>query len=335
MKAGFELVKQTMKEFAEDKVPRLGAALAYYTMFSLAPLLIIAIAIAGFVFGDEAARGRVTAELGSLINEDAAATIEDLILNAGRPQAGVAATAIGVVTLLLGASGVVGQLKDSMNTIWEVAPKPGRGLLGLIKDRFLSLAMVLGIGFLLLVSLLLSAGLDAVSGWAFGDDASTAIQILNFVASFAVVTLLFAIIFKVLPDVKVAWRDVWIGALATALLFNIGKFLIGQYLARSSTASIFGAAGSLILILLWIYYSSQILFFGAEFTQVYANRYGAKVAPAEGAISLTPAARIEQGIPRDRETVAASPSKDPGFAALAIVAVVIADFLRRRRGRVR
>jgi membrane protein len=338
MRKAIDLLKQTVKEWSEDKVPRLGAALAYYTMFSLAPLLIIAIAIAGFVFGEEAARGRVTEELGSLINNDAAAMVEELILNARRPEAGIAATVVGVVTLLFGASGVIGQLKDSMNTIWEVAPKPGRGILGLVKDRFLSLAMVLGIGFLLLASLLLSAALDAVSEYLFGDEASPGLQILNFVVSFAVITLLFAVIYKVLPDVKIAWRDVWIGAVVTALLFNVGKFLIGVYLARSTTASVFGAAGSLILVLLWIYYSSQILFFGAEFTQVYANRYGTRLQPAEGAIALTTSQRIQQGIPREKvdardpkASSQASPAPAGRASSLAVLAIVLFDLIRGRR----
>lgn len=332
MRKAFDLLKQTVKEWAEDKVPRLGAALAYYTMFSLAPLLIIAIAIAGFVFGEEAARGRVTEELGSLINEEAAAAVEELILNARRPGAGIAATIIGSVTLLLGASGVIGQLKDSMNTIWEVKPKPGRGILGLLKDRFLSLAMVLGIGFMLLASLLLTAGLDAVSEFAFGSQSLVPLMILNFVVSFAVITLLFAVIYKVLPDVKIAWRDVWVGALFTAFLFNLGKFLIGQYLARSTTASVFGAAGSLIVILLWIYYSSQILFFGAEFTQVWANRYGGKLEPAEGAIALDPGDRVQEGIPKTKTGWTPPADAASGrLASLAILAVVIFDLFRGKR----
>ena len=333
MRGAFDLIKQTVKEWSEDKVPRLGAALAYYTMFAMAPLLIIAIAIAGFVFGEEAARGRVTSELGSLINDDAAAMVEELILSARRPAAGIVATIVGVVTLLLGASGVIGQLKDSLNTIWEVAPKPGRGILGLLKDRFLSLGLVLGIGFLLLTSLVLSAVLDAVSEFAFGDDAGTALQVLNFIVSFVVITLLFAVIYKVLPDVKIAWRDVWIGAVVTAFLFNVGKFLIGQYLSRSTTASVFGAAGSLILVLLWIYYSSQILFFGAEFTQVYANRFGTKLEPAEGAISLSPTNRRKQGIPKE-EQVTGPKTATPAagrLASLAVLVVVVFDLIRGRR----
>lgn len=335
MRGAFDLIKQTVKEWSEDKVPRLGAALAYYTMFAMAPLLIIAIAIAGFVFGEEAARGRVTSELGSLINDDAAAMVEELILSARRPAAGIVATIVGVVTLLLGASGVIGQLKDSLNTIWEVAPKPGRGILSLLKDRFLSLGLVLGMGFLLLTSLVLSAVLDAVSDFAFGDDAGVALQVLNFVVSFVVVTLLFAVIYKVLPDVKIAWRDVWIGAVVTAFLFNVGKFLIGQYLSRSTTASIFGAAGSLILVLLWIYYSSQILFFGAEFTQVYANRFGTKLEPAEGAISLSARDRLAQGIPKQEQVTSwktASPAAGR-LVSLAVLAVVVFDLIRGRRRR--
>ena len=298
LKNAWNLLKQTASEWSEDKVPRLGAALAYYTVFSIAPLLIIAIAVAGLVFGSEAATGAVQSQLQSFLGEDAAKAINDMIVNASKPSSGIIATIIGIVTLLFGASGVFGQLKDAMNTIWEVEPKPGRGIMGIISDRFLSFTMVLGVGFLLLVSLMISTGLDAAKEYVFGDDLGIVFQVLNFAISFGVITLLFAMIYKVLPDVEIQWRDVWIGAAVTALLFTIGKFAISQYLSRSGTASAYGAAGSLIVVLLWIYYSAQILFFGAEFTQVYANQYGSHVVADEDAVPVTEEGRAQQGMPR-------------------------------------
>ncbi|HYF63704.1 MAG TPA: YihY/virulence factor BrkB family protein [Herpetosiphonaceae bacterium] len=297
LKNAWGLLKQTGKEWSEDKVPRLGAALAYYTVFAIAPLLIIAIGIAGLAFGAEAVRGQVASQLETLISPEAAEAINEMIKNASKPSSGILATIIGFVTLLFGASGVFGQLKDAMNTIWGVAPRPGRGIMGIIKDRFLSFTMVLGIGFLLLVSLMVSAALSAFQKFVFGDSAGIVLQIVNFVVSFGVITLLFAVIYKVLPDVKIAWRDVWIGAAVTALLFTVGKYLIGVYLGRSSTTSTFGAFGSLVVILLWVYYSAQILFFGAEFTQVYANQYGSHVVPDKDAVPVTEEARAKQGMP--------------------------------------
>ena len=305
-KNAWELLKETGKEWSEDKVPRLGAALAYYTVFSIAPLLIIAIAVAGLVFGTEAAQGSVQAQLSSFLGKDAAEAIGGMIANARKPSSGIIATILGLVTLLFGASGVFGQLKDAMNTIWGVEAKPGRGIMGIISERFLSFTMVLGIGFMLLVSLMLSTGLDAVKGRVFGEDLGILFQVLNFVVSFGVITLLFALMYKILPDAEIQWRDVWIGAAVTALLFTIGKFLISLYISKSAPGSAYGAAGSLILILLWIYYSAQILFFGAEFTQVYANRFGSHVVPDDDAVAVTEEARAKQGMPsKERLALAA------------------------------
>ncbi|KPL81202.1 YihY/virulence factor BrkB family protein [Herpetosiphon geysericola] len=301
------LFKQTFKEWGDDKVPRLGAALAYYTVFSLAPLLIIAISIAGLVFDQEAARGEVTRQLSTLISDDAAKAINEIIEQSSNERSGIIGTLIGLATLLFGASGVFGQLKDAMNTIWGVEPKPGRGIWGFVQERFFSFTMVLGVGFLLLVSLIISTILDAGKNWLFGEEIGILFQMINLLVSFGIITVVFALLFKFLPDVKMAWRDVWIGAALTAFLFTVGKFAIGQYLSRSSTASTFGAAGSLIIILVWVYYSSQILFFGAEFTQVYANMYGSHVLPDDNAVAVTDAARAEQGLsnrhsPRDHRT---------------------------------
>lgn len=276
LKTVISLLKQTFTEWQEDKAPTLAAALAYYTVFSLAPLLIIVIAIAGLVFGPDAAQGQIVAQLQSLIGKEGAETVQELILKASEPKSGMIATLVGIATLLWGASNVFTNLKEALNTIWNVSPPPGRGIWGFLQDRVLSFAMILGIGFLLLVSLVISAILAAVSYWLNGflQLPINIWQIVDFAISFGVVTLLFALIYKLLPDVNLAWNDVWIGAAITSVLFTIGKSLIGVYLGGSGIASTYGAAGSFVIILLWINYSAQILFLGAEFTQVWANRYG-------------------------------------------------------------
>lgn len=299
----WSLLKETFSDWNEDKAPRLAAALAYYTLFSIAPLLVIVIAITGLVFGHEAVQGQVQNQIQGLVGRESAGAIQSMIQGASRPRTSIIATIIGVVTLLFGAAGLFGQLQDALNTIWEVQPKPGRGALAVIKDRFMSFTMILGVAFMLLVSLVVSAALAAM-GQFFGGlmpGMEFMWQVVNFVVSFGVITLLFAMIFKVLPDVKVAWSDVWIGAAATALLFTIGKFLIGLYLGKSAIGSTYGAAGSLIIILIWVYYSAQLLFLGAEFTQVYAKRYGSRIEPAENAVPLTEEARAQQGIPRQEQ----------------------------------
>jgi membrane protein len=285
----FAILKEAGSDWMEDQAPTLGAALAYYTVFSLAPLLIIAIAIAGLVFGREAAQGQIFDQLRGLLGEASAKSMQDLVENANaKPATGIFATVIGVVTLLFGASGVFGQLQTSLNTIWGVQPKPGRGVLGIIQDRILSFGFILVVGFLLLVSLLLTAAIAVVGEWSGGmtPGMEALVQILNSVLSLAVITLLFAMLFKFLPDAKIAWHDVWIGAFLTAALFTVGKFALGLYLGKSGVGSSYGAAGSLIVLLLWVYYSSQILFFGAEFTQVYANRFGSHVAPGDNAVAV-------------------------------------------------
>ncbi|MEG3899270.1 MULTISPECIES: YihY/virulence factor BrkB family protein [unclassified Microcoleus] len=276
LKTVISLLKQTFTEWQEDKAPTLAAALAYYTVFSLAPLLIIVIAIAGLVFGADAAQGQIVTQLQSLIGKEGAQTVQELILKASEPKSGMIATLVGIATLLWGASNVFTNLKEALNTIWNVSPPPGRGIWGFLQDRVLSFAMILGIGFLLLVSLVISAVLAAVSYWLNGllQLPINIWQIVDFAISFGVVTLLFALIYKLLPDVNLAWNDVWIGAAITSVLFTIGKSLIGVYLGGSGIASTYGAAGSFVIILLWINYSAQILFLGAEFTQVWANRYG-------------------------------------------------------------
>jgi membrane protein len=276
MKKYLGIFKQTISEFSQDKVPRLGAALAYYTIFSLAPLLLIAIAISGMVFGHDAAQNKIFEQLRGVLGPTTAAGMQEMVKNAAKPKSGSIATILGVVTLLLGASGVFGQLKDALNTIWDVKPKEGRGIMGMIKDRFLSFAMVFGLGFLLLVSLVIDTAIAAMGKYAGsrlpGGEALWHIVELAF--SFCVVTVLMAGIFRLLPDLKIEWRDVWLGAALTSLLFVLGKFALGIYFAKSAVGSSFGAAGSLVLVLLWVYYSAQILLFGAEFTQVYARAHG-------------------------------------------------------------
>jgi membrane protein len=295
---GWQLVKDTFSEWNDDKVSRLAAALAYYTVFALAPLLVISIGIAGLVFGEEAARGEVVAQLQGLLGTKGAQLVEEMIAASRKTESGIAATAIGLLVLLFGATGVFGELQDSLNTIWEVKPRPGRGWRGILRDRFFSFTMVLGTGFLLLVSLALSAVFAAVGKYLTGflPAPEIVLQILNFAVSLALITLLFALIFKVVPDATIAWRDVWIGATITALLFSAGKLIIGIYLGKSTMTSTFGAAASLAILLIWIYYSAQILFLGAEFTQVYATRFGSHIEPARGAVPLTTDDRAQQGL---------------------------------------
>ncbi len=297
-------LQQIVKEWGEDKASRLAASMAYYTVFSIPPLIIFVLSIAGKVF--ENANTQLERQLSALLGSRAAESVALIIENANQPGSNDSrwALIIGIVTLILGASGVFAQLQDALNTIWDVQPDPDRGIMGTIKARLFSYSLVLGVAFLLLVSLILSAGLSQLTDILTGGGEDLAIlgQALNLIISFVVITGLFALMFKYIPDVIIQWRDVWRGALMTALMFTIGKFAIGLYLGQSTIADNYGAAGALIILLLWVNYSSQILFFGAEFTQVYANRYGSKVVPDEDAISLDTETRMKQGIPK-RETL--------------------------------
>lgn len=269
------IVKQTFKEFGQDKVPRLGAALAYYTIFSVGPLLLIAVAMAGIFFGQEAAQGQLSQELGKVFGSQMAQSLEQVVQAAAEPKSGVIATIVGVVTLLFAASGVFGQLKDALNTIWNVETKKGAGIKGFVRHRFLSMAMVLGIGFLLLVTLVFDAVISAMGSYMTQIVGGEALmQAIQLTISFALATVLFAAIFRVLPDLKIDWRDVWLGAAITSLLFVIGKFALGLYLGKAAVGSSYGAAGSLVVLLVWVYWSAQILLLGAEFTQVYARTVG-------------------------------------------------------------
>jgi len=275
------VLKRTVTEWIDDRVPQMGAALAFYTVFSIAPLLVIVISVAGLIFGEDEARQAMTREIELTAGPEVAEAVANLLGSATTPRGYTIATVIGVGLLFFGASGVFVQLQDSLNTIWKVVPKPGRGYFGIVRDRVLSFAVLLGTVFLLLVSLALSASLSALTHYFSAESAHGVWYwtVVNELVSLGIVTLLFALLYKVLPDAKIAWRHVWIGAATTAVLFTIGKSLIGFYLGRSDATSGFGAAGSLVVILLWVYYSAQIVLFGAEFTQVLATNASAP-APA-------------------------------------------------------
>ncbi len=298
----WRLVRASVAAWGEDYASSMGAALAFYTIFSIAPVLLIAIAVAGLVFDTHAAQQAVARELARLMGRDAAGAVEAILQSAQSPSGGLISTTIGVVALLIGASAVFGELQDALNRIWRAAVPRPPGLWRLIREKTLSFGMILGVGFLLMVSLVVSAAIAALSEWwgaAFGHQALL-FEAINFLLSFAVITAAFALIYKLLPRVSVQWHDVWIGAAVTALLFTVGKSLIGIYLGRSGVTSAFGAAGSLIVLLLWVYYSAQIFLLGAEFTWVYAHEFGSyrqgmQPAPAaavpsrpEGATQETP-----------------------------------------------
>jgi len=287
----FSLLKQTFSEWLKDKAPQLGAALAYYTVFSLAPLVLLLLAIVGLLFHNDPAGAwkKITEQMSYFLDKSAVEVVQNIAQKASQPNKGLLATTIGVVLALFGASGVFGQLQDALNTIWGVKAKPGAGLGGFLRSRFLSFAMVGGVCFLLLVSLALESMLKGFSSYVqsvLPGGIAVALTVY-WIFDLAVVILLFAIIFKFLPDAKIQWRDVWIGAAMTAIFFAIGKWALGLYLGSGSAASAYGAASSLITLLLWVYYASQILLFGAEFTQVYAGYAGRGVKPDKYAVRTT------------------------------------------------
>jgi len=278
-KNAFQLIKEAALAWNADSAPSMGAAIAYYTIFSLAPLLIIATAVAGFFFGVEAAQGHIFEQARGMIGEEGALALQGLVESASKPAEGFIATVIGLVVMLFGATGVFAELQGAMDRIWEVPEaKQQSGIWYFIRRRLLTFGMVLGVAFLLLVSLVVSAMISALETlWnPYVGVTGIILQILNFAVSFIILSGLFALIFKMLPRVAVAWRDVIIGAAITALLFNIGKFLIGLYIGKSGVVSGFGAAGSLVAILIWVYYSAQVFLLGAEFTWVYSKHYGSK-----------------------------------------------------------
>lgn len=276
------LFRSTFSQLLSDKAMRLSAALAYYTILSLAPLLLIVIAIAGFAFGEEAARGGIVTQMRGLMGDTGAKALEEIVRNASQSDGKATASIVGLIMLLVGASGVFVQLQDSLNTIWGVEPKPDRGIKNIIRQRFMSFGMTLAVGFLLLVSLVVSAGL-AAAGKYFSDRIPLppwGMEAINLGVSFLIITGVFALLFKFLPDARVRWGDVWEGAAMSSALFVVGKFALGFYLGRGAVSSAYGAAGSLVILLIWVYYSSLILFFGAEFAQVWASRHGHSIKPA-------------------------------------------------------
>jgi membrane protein len=274
--------------------------------------MVLAVGAASLIFGAQAAQGQVVDEIKGTVGEPVARSLQQMLAHGHQTGWGTRATILGVATLLFGASGVFGQLQDALNTVWKVAPKPGRGILGFIRDWFLYLTMVLGTGFLLLVSLILTTALSAVSTRIEGalPGAAVAWQVVHQVDAFLVITVLFALIFRFLPDARVAWGDVWIGAALTAGLFSVGKFLLGWYLGREGVTS--GAAGSLVVVLLWVYYSSLVLLFGAEFTRANARRLGSGVEPTPNAVPLTAEARARHGMPREDQVQAAARARRTG-----------------------
>jgi len=305
-RAAWALLKEACSAWMADNAPSFGAALAFYTIFSLAPVLIVVIAVAGVVFGREAAEGEILRQIQTLVGHSGATTIQSVIQSANRPGLGVIASTLSVATVLLGASGAFLELQDTLNKIWRTKPRSESFWVCAIRKRCLSFGLVLGTGFLLLVSLALSAALAAIG--TFMAHALPApvplLESVNFLLSFGVITLLFGMLFKVLPDTKVAWSDVWIGAAVTSLLFTLGKLLIGLYLGRSTIASAYGAAASLVIFLVWVYYSAQILLWGAEFTHVYAKQHGSRVGPSSGLQVGRIGAVAQKALARARSQVA-------------------------------
>ena len=276
-KQGWQLTKSAIQAWSDDYAPSMGAALSYYTLFSIAPLLLIVISVAGMLFGEKAVQGELTGSLQFLMGEEGAKAIEGLLTSVSEPKEGIVATVIGIFVLLLGATTVFGELQNSLDRIWRApARKDASSLWRLLRSRLLSFGMILGMAFLLMVSLVLDTVLQAL-GKMWGTGAFEAIgQALNMVVGFAITTTIFAMIYKLLPRAKVAWHDVWVGAAVTAVLFTLGKFLISLYIGRSAVASSFGAAGSLVVVMIWVYYSAQIFLLGAEFTWVYSHSHGSR-----------------------------------------------------------
>ena len=340
------LMREAVAAWLEDYAPSMGAALSYYTMFSIAPLLVIVIAVAGLVFGREAAQGQVLVQLRGLIGEDGALAIQALLENAASPAKSGLAAIVGTATLLLGATTVFGELQSALDRIWRVpAAAKVKGLWRLLRTRLLSFGMILGLGFLLLVSLVTSAALAALGAWWGGLLAGweVTLEVINFAVSFASITLLFALIYKFLPRAKIGWRDVWTGAAITSLLFAVGKVGIGFYLGRIGTASAFGAAGSLAVLLIWVYYSAQIFLLGAECTWVYAYRYGSRRGQAEAPLpagvpsqdpAATPESRRSSVAPiglENRATPVPSTTAPRGTAILGTLGFLAGILVRRRR----
>jgi len=325
VKAVLGLLKDAASSWSADYAPSMGAALSYYTLFSIAPLLLIVIAIAGLIFGEQAARGEIFGQLAGLIGADGAKAVEGLLQAADRPTQGTIATIVGVITLLVGATTVFGELQNALDRIWR-APARDKvtGGWNLVRTRLLSFGMVLGIAFLLTVSLVVSAAISALGKW--WGAAEIIAHVLELLLSFGLTTVLFALIYKFIPRVHVGWHDVWIGAAVTAALFAVGKFLIGLYLGKSSVGSAFGAAGSLVVLMVWVYYSAQIFLFGAEFTWVYAHEFGSRRGKRRGQADAASAADHATPAP----VPALRPQTLPVAVAVPLAPIAAQPTLRRR-----
>lgn len=297
IKGLWPVLKDSVKGVSEDKLTKLSGSLAYYTVFSMGPLLIVIIFICGIFLGREAIEGTIYDQIKSFVGPDTAAQVQEIIKNASIEGKGTTAAVIGVITLLIGATTVFGEIQDSINTIWGLKPKPKKGWLKMLQNRLLSFSVIISLGFLLLVSLAISGVVDAISTRLtarFEDTAVIVFYIVNLVLTLIIVTTLFAVIFKVLPDANIKWKDVFAGALATAILFMIGKFAISFYISQSNVGSTYGTAGSLVVLLLWVYYSAIILYFGAEFTKAFAVRFGSEIHPNHYAVT-TKQVEVEAG----------------------------------------
>lgn len=291
------VLKNSFKGFGDDKVTKLSGSLAYYTVFSMAPLLIMIISICGLLLGREAVEGKVYGQLAGFVGSDTAAQLQAMIKNASLTGKSNVAAIIGGITLLIGATTVFAEIQDSINTIWGLKAKPKRGWLKMLQNRFLSFSVIASLGFLLLVSLGISALIEGLSNRliaAYPDVTVVVFYIINLVITLLVTSTIFAVIFKVLPDAKIKWKDVFAGSVATAILFMLGKFGISFYISKSNVGSTYGTAGSLVILLLWVYYSSLILYFGAEFTKAYAVEYGSEIHPAAYAVT-TKQVEVETG----------------------------------------
>ncbi|MEO9147088.1 MAG: YihY/virulence factor BrkB family protein [Ginsengibacter sp.] len=297
LKAIWKILKDSLTGFADDKVMKMSSSLAYYTIFAMAPLLIIIISLSGIFLGQEAAQGKVYEQLVSFIGTNSASQLQEMIKNASLSGKSNVAAIIGIVTLIIGATTVFSEIQDSINTIWGLKPKPKKGWLKFLKNRFLSFSIIIGLGFLLLVSLSISTLIDSFSNSlkAYFPHATVVLfYIINIVITLVIITAIFATIFKVLPDAKIKWKDVLIGSIFTAILFMLGKFGISFYISKSQVGSTYGAAGSLIILLVWVYYSSIILYFGAEFTKAFAMKFGSAIHPDDYAVT-TKIVEIESG----------------------------------------
>ena len=352
LKTWWTLVKASVSSWLDDYAPSMGAALSYYTVFSLAPLLLIVVSVAGLVFGEDAVRGELFAQLQGLMGADAAKAIQGLLASVNKPSHGIVGTVVGIALLVFGATTVFGELQDALDRIWRAPARKKGGLWSLLRARLLSFGMILGLAFLLMVSLVLGAAISALGKWwgpAFGGW-ETLLQIVNLLVGFGLTMVVFAMIYKMMPRVKVQWHDVWLGAFVTSLLFTIGKFLIGLYIGKSGVASGFGAAGSLVVVFIWVYYSAQIFLLGAEFTWVYARTLGslrseqgaAEVAQAGAQVAArsdeVPSRSAAAKTPSSTGTAAGGPAADPrqapadsgATATLADVGAGVAFFVALR-----